>query len=228
MKASPAPAGAGTPVLKPADLCGCSAASIRALNRARRSAQQTASASAAIQPNFGACLQRPQEQDQRRRGAERDIVATANSSSAPNLLCARSSRAMRPSIPSRTPARTIAAERLLPLAADREADAGQPHAQRQRGDRIGDHRPERDPPRTPRLRSLADARQRRVDADFGEHRLAGDRALAEQHLAARCRRADRRRPGCRSGSGRCAGRHRPRRLRGRRRGSAAPPARRSG
>ena len=28
-KVSPAPAGAGTPVLKPADLCGCSSASIR-------------------------------------------------------------------------------------------------------------------------------------------------------------------------------------------------------
>ena len=50
----PAPAGAGTPVLKPADLCGCSAASIRALNRASRRAQQTAKASAAIHPNLGA------------------------------------------------------------------------------------------------------------------------------------------------------------------------------
>ena len=49
-----APAGAGTPVLKPADLCGCSAASMRALKRASLSAQQTASARAAIHPNRGA------------------------------------------------------------------------------------------------------------------------------------------------------------------------------
>ena len=73
----PAPAGAGTPVLKPAALCGCGPASIRALKRARRSAQHTASASAAIQPNLRRVLERPQEDDQRRRGAERDIVAQA-------------------------------------------------------------------------------------------------------------------------------------------------------
>src|SRR3546814_15077767 len=52
-KASPAPAGAGTPVRKPADLCGCTSASILALNRASRSAQDSACASAKIQPNFG-------------------------------------------------------------------------------------------------------------------------------------------------------------------------------
>ena len=50
----PGPAGAGTPVWNPADLCGWSSASIRALKRASRSAQQTASASATIQPNRGA------------------------------------------------------------------------------------------------------------------------------------------------------------------------------
>ena len=38
---SAAPAGAGTPVRKPADLCGCSSASICELKRARRSAMQT-------------------------------------------------------------------------------------------------------------------------------------------------------------------------------------------
>ena len=41
-------------MLKPADLCGWSSESIRALNRARRSAQHTASASATVQPNRGA------------------------------------------------------------------------------------------------------------------------------------------------------------------------------
>src|SRR3546814_18896086 len=53
MKAMPAPAGAGTPVRKPADLCGCSSASILALKRASRSAQDSAWARANIQPNFG-------------------------------------------------------------------------------------------------------------------------------------------------------------------------------
>src|SRR5579875_829150 len=51
--ASNAPAGAGTPVRKPADLCGCSVTSILALNRARRSAQNTARISAQIQPTLG-------------------------------------------------------------------------------------------------------------------------------------------------------------------------------
>ena len=50
---SPAPAGAGTPVRKPADLCGWSATSILALNRASRSAQHTAWASANSQPYCG-------------------------------------------------------------------------------------------------------------------------------------------------------------------------------
>ena len=87
-KARPAPAGAGTPVLKPADLCGCSAASMRALNLASRSAQQTASASAAIHPNRGAFWS-----DQRKRisagAVPKATLSLRESSSAPNLLCAR-------------------------------------------------------------------------------------------------------------------------------------------
>jgi len=98
--------GAGTPVLKPADLCGCSAASSLALKRASRSAQQTASDNAAIQPNFGASFS-----DQRKRisagAVPKAILSLRESSSAPNLLSARSKRAMRPSRPSRTPARMI-------------------------------------------------------------------------------------------------------------------------
>src|SRR6185312_13369862 len=82
-KASPAPAGAGTPVLNPADLCGCSAASIQALKRARRSAQQTANASPAVQPNFGASWS-----DQRNRISAGEvpnaILSLSESSSAPN------------------------------------------------------------------------------------------------------------------------------------------------
>src|SRR5438874_7547987 len=107
MNANPAPAGAGTPVLNPADLCGCSAESSRALKRASRSAQQTASASAAIHPNRGAVCS-----DHKKRikaGAVPNAMLSLNeSSSAPNLLCARSNRAMRPSSPSSTPASTIA------------------------------------------------------------------------------------------------------------------------
>src|SRR4051812_45214769 len=84
-KASPAPAGAGTPVLKPADLCGCSPASSRELKRASRSAQQTASASAAVQPNLGAYCS-----DQRNRmsagAVPKAILSDRESSSAPNLL----------------------------------------------------------------------------------------------------------------------------------------------
>src|SRR4029453_9268312 len=61
-KARPAPAGAGTPVLKPADLWGGSAQSIRPLNLGSRNAQQTARARAAIQPKRGAFCS-----DQRKR-----------------------------------------------------------------------------------------------------------------------------------------------------------------
>src|SRR6185312_8593953 len=84
MKARPAPAGAGTPVLNPADLCGCSAASIRALNRASLSAQQTASASAAVHPNLGAACS-----DQRNSisagAVPKAMLSLSESSSAPNL-----------------------------------------------------------------------------------------------------------------------------------------------
>src|SRR5438270_13932547 len=37
----------------------------------------------------------------------------------------------------------------------------------------------------PRRRSLAEARHRRVDANLRDYRLAGDRALAQQHLRRR-------------------------------------------
>ena len=40
-------------------------------------------------------------------------------------------------------------QRLLPLAGDREADAGQAEAQRQRGDRVGHERAERNTARGP-------------------------------------------------------------------------------
>ena len=52
-KPNPAPAGAGTPVRKPADLCGFSFVSICALKRARRRAQHSAWARANSQPQRG-------------------------------------------------------------------------------------------------------------------------------------------------------------------------------
>ena len=53
IRARPAPAGAGTPVRNPADLCGWWLSSILALKRARRSAQNTAKISEQIQPTRG-------------------------------------------------------------------------------------------------------------------------------------------------------------------------------
>src|SRR3989344_1696039 len=95
------------PVMKPADLCGWKSASMRELKRARRSAQHTASASAAVQPNFGASVS-----DHRKRiiagATPKAITSDSESSSAPNLLCARSNRAIRPSMPSSTPAKITA------------------------------------------------------------------------------------------------------------------------
>src|SRR3990167_2843597 len=91
------------PVIKPADLCGWKSASMRELKRARRSAQHTASANAAVQPNLGAA-----DSDHRNRiiagATPKAMTSDSESSSAPNLLCARKSRAMRPSMPSSTPA----------------------------------------------------------------------------------------------------------------------------
>ena len=183
MKARPAPAGAGTPVLNPADLCGCSAASSRALKRASRSAQQTASASAAIQPNRGAVCS-----DHRNR-----ISAGAVPNAILSLIAIqlRAELALRPQQPRDAPVEAVEhageddrAKRLLPLAANREADAGQAHAQRQRGDRVGDHRAERDSARIPVVAHWLMPVSGASTPIFAEHRLAGDRALAEQHRGA--------------------------------------------
>jgi hypothetical protein len=58
-------------------------------------------------------LQRPQEQHQRRRDAEGNVVGQTVQL-APNRDCALSSRAIRPSIPSSMPARITASTAGLP------------------------------------------------------------------------------------------------------------------
>src|SRR4029078_8507592 len=184
MNASPAPAGAGTPVLNPADLCGCSAASILSLNRASLSAQQTASESAAIHPNRGAVCS-----DHRNRisagAVPNAILSLKLSTSAPTLVCARPRRAIRPSSPSSTPGSAISASarshsplmaRLTPVSPRHSASAVIALGI------IARNEIPRGPPSSVMRRSLADARQRSIDADLCDHGLAGDRALAEQDL----------------------------------------------
>src|SRR5690606_27005602 len=179
------------PVMKPADLCGWISASRRELKRARRSAQQTASASAAVQPNFGAYCS-----DQRRRiiaGATPNaITSESESSSAPNLLCARRSRAMRPSIPSSTPAKMIAASafshsspiaKRTPVRPKQSASAVIALGAKARRLMPAMRRPAASvmTGSSPAI-LLPDAFDRLGGTDPRDHRLARQRALAEQHL----------------------------------------------
>ncbi len=154
-KASPAPAGAGTPVLKPADLCGCSAASSRALNRARRSAQQTASDSAAIQPKRGTACS-----DHRKRisagAVPKAILSDSEFELGPEpALSAQQSgdapiEAVEDAGPDDAGESDLPADHIVGLnRSDRDAHAREAHAQSQRGNGIGDHRAERDPARFP-------------------------------------------------------------------------------
>ena len=120
---------------------------MRALNRARRSAQQTASASAAIQPKRGA-LQRPEKQDQRRRGPEGDIVAE-RVELGPEL-------ALRPQQAGNAPVKPVedACQNDAPSACSHspliaKRTPVRPKHKRQRGDRVGHHGPEGNAPRLP-------------------------------------------------------------------------------
>ena len=127
----------------------------------------------------------PEIEDDRRRDAEGDHVGQRIELGAEPALRRCSSRAMRPSSRRARRRRTIAGDRLLPFAGDREADAGQARAERQRGDRIGHDRAQRDAaPRLARAAppSLGDALDQLGDADPADDRLAGDGALAEQDL----------------------------------------------
>src|SRR3546814_3078931 len=101
---------------------------MRELKRARRSAQHTASASAAVHPNFGAS-----SSDQKKRiipgATQKAITPKSESSSAPNLLCARRRRAIRPPIPSSTPAPMIIvfAAAQSPCSANRTPERHEQH-----------------------------------------------------------------------------------------------------
>ena len=109
--ASPAPTGAGTPVVEAGRLVRLFRdVDPRIVSRQPKRAA-TASARAAIQPNLRRLLERPQEHDQRRRSPEGDIVASA--SRARRRICfgreaaarcgRRSRRALRRTRSSRAP-----------------------------------------------------------------------------------------------------------------------------
>src|SRR4029079_13613970 len=93
-------------------------------------------------------LERPQEQDQRRRGPKGDIVRERIQLGPDPALGAEQARDA-PIEAVEHAGKDDRSERPLPFAADREADAGQAHAQRKGGDRVGDHRTERYAARIP-------------------------------------------------------------------------------
>ena len=198
--------------------------SICALKRARRSAQNTASIRLAIQPTRGSA-----GSDQRYRisagATPNEIASDSESSSAPNRL-SPCSMPRDPAVEAVEHARDHDhRHRALPLAADREAHAGQAGAQRERGDRVGRDRAQRQPARAagqtrvaaPAARSIGRVgRHRRAGrslrdtadggaADPADDGLARDRCAGRAPPAARRRRAGTRRRGCRSGSARRAG-----------------------
>src|SRR6185369_826050 len=93
-------------------------------------------------------LQRPQEEDQRRGRAERDIVAEGVELG-PELAL-RPQKSRDSSVDSvENAGEDDCRERSLPFAADCKADAGQANAQCQGRDGIGNHRAERDSARFP-------------------------------------------------------------------------------
>ena len=130
-----APAGAGMPVKKLPAQAGRFGSSICTLKRASRSAAQIANTIAAIQPRLPSALQSPEIKDQARRDAEIDEVREAVE------LGAEARRALdhaRDAPVDRIEHRGEhdRAERQLVAPLEREADAGQPGAQREQRDHV--------------------------------------------------------------------------------------------
>ncbi len=106
-RASSPAAGAGTPTKNSLAYRGCSVSSSSVLNRARRSTMHTAKISATTQPARLSCNCHAYSVN---AGATpKDIASDSESSSAPILEVASSSRAIRPSRPSSTAATATAA-----------------------------------------------------------------------------------------------------------------------
>ena len=165
--------------------------SILALKRARRSAQNTASTSAhdPAEPRHVAAATR--DRGSAPATTPKAIASDSESSSAPNRLSPRSSRAMRAVEPVEHAGDHDHRDRRFPFAADREADAGQAEAQRQRGDRIGRDRAQRQAARHAARRGRRDragARLRRSSSHRADHCAMPSIGTSRRRGRARSRR----------------------------------------